>query len=351
MPELRDSAAMRLTLLSCLLVIACAATAGAQSPPSTQENGDSSAPRQWLVEKVDGSWQVLRGKTWTPFGTFAVLKRDDRIRCRTANCSLSFTAAGGELRELPLLRSGGSKPVPIVKDREYIVPAPKATDNARLLKDLAPAMQEIGRIAGRRKASSLCGGSLPIISPTCEEAVDPQAFRLQWSPDTLTGQSLTLFVGSVDSTERRRWNGIPGADGVFSNTSLSEYLATLQETDLSTDVQIRLARTELFSGIRVVKLMSRADSGLLHKRLSELQGLPPLTHVLEELELRIRLRMWSRVSALAVELQRQAPMDPELQKYAWMGFCAANDAAGLASLRGSISVDDQNALCPASTAQ
>lgn len=329
-------------LLVSFLAVTSPASAG---QAARSASASDSAPRQWLIEKLDGTWEVFREQKWSPVGTFAVLSRGDRVRCRVEPCALWYTTASGRLEPMSLLPARSAKAVTVFRRGEFTVPAPSPSDNARALRDLAPAVREIGQIAGRTKASSLCGGSLQIGGPLCGEVIDAQGFSIKWSTEGLAGQSLTLFVGNVDSSERRRWNGLPGADGSFASESLTSYLATLQGADRPVDIQFRLARTELFSGVRVVKLMSRVDSASLRRRLDDLQGLPPLTHLLEELALRIETRMWSRVSALSDDLLRQAPMDADIQRSAWMGFCAANDTEGMALIKRNRPAQDQTLTC------
>ena len=319
---------------ACLILISSLALvihAGA-SQVNQQKPLTDSAPRQWLIEKLDGRWEVLRDGKWSPIATFAVLSRSDRVRCLDEKCMLWFSKTDGSLEPMSLQTLRGTKLTGEFKKGEFTVPAPSFSDSARVLRDLAPAVPEMGQIAGRPKASSLCSGSLQISSPSCGEVIDVQGFSVKWATEGLAGQTVTLFVGDVDASERRRWNGIAGADGSFSSESLSAYLASLQPTDRSVDVQIRLARTELFSGVRVVKLMSRTDSAALRRRLDDLQALPPLSRLVEELAVRVQSRMWSRVTTLSRDILRQAPMDTEIQRAAWFGLCAANDVEGMAQI-------------------
>jgi len=61
----------------------------------------------------------------------------------------------------------------------------------------------------------------------------------------LKGKTLgvSALVGGADSSEKRRWNGIPADAGEYQAKTLDDYLIGLQLPDRATDVTIRLMRT------------------------------------------------------------------------------------------------------------
>jgi hypothetical protein len=70
------------------------------------------------------------------------------------------------------------------------------------------------------------------------------------------GKLYTLFVGSADSSERRRWNSISADTGRFELKAMQQYLADLQSPNRAVDVTIRLMRTETLDAVRLVQLPS-----------------------------------------------------------------------------------------------
>jgi hypothetical protein len=295
------------------------------------------ATQQLLIERIGGKWEVQApGQSPRPMGgKYDVLTTAFKIHCLELPCSLSYSTE----REGKIVTDELVFPIPPKRllTQWILVPAPKDPPVARMAAELQQIIGRIGIRGGASKASPACSGDLQLVSPSCGETVDAADFRLKWiNRPTEAGKALTLLVNGADSSERRRWDFISADAGEFRDASLGEYLASLQLPDRATDVTIRLMRTESFSAVRLLSLLSRADYAEYQKKLTAWSLLPDLARNLKLLEQFLRMRMWSRAADIARELLRNAPESLEIRKYALVGLCGSDFADDIAKLRSSL---------------
>jgi hypothetical protein len=296
--------------------------------------------RQIVIEEVQGKWQARDSSQRTrAIGTFDVLTTVDKVRCSATPCTLFYATVDGSTKPLPL-------PQPATRLGQWVgVAAPADSSPGPAPPGLQELIAKIGSRGGRRKDTPVCSGSIRLLTPGCGELIDPAEFKLQWSrTQPELGKTLTVLVGGTDSSQKRRWNSIDATSGEFQAQSLNEYLTSLELPDRSTDVTIRLMRSENLDAIRLVRLPSRAEDSELRGNLRILSALPPLSRHLQTLEKYLGLGMWSKAAELSQQLLRNAPDSPEIRKFALVGFCRSDFADDIAQLRSTMK-DSGNGLC------
>jgi hypothetical protein len=275
-------------------------------------------------------------------GKFEVLTPDSKIRCLKLPCTLRYATDQGTSKPYPFSQS------PQQRLNQWIaVGSPPGSPAGPRAAGLQELIAKIGVRGARRKDTPVCSGTLQLLAPTCGELIDPVGFTLQWiAPPADAGRPLTVFVGGADSSERKRWNGIPAEAGQYQARSLDDYLAGLQLPDRSTDVTIRLMRTENRDAIRLVRLRSRAEDAEYRRRLDAVSQRPPLSRDLGMLELFLTSGMWSKAAEISQHLLRDAPESLELRKYALVGFCRSDFADEIARLRARLKDAGVTSFCP-----
>jgi hypothetical protein len=298
------------------------------------------ANEQWLIERVEGGWEVRSGKNATrEIGRYEVLTPSDQVRCVKPPCRLMYSTSSGELRVFPLPRAN-ARTLP----QWTRVPSPPAAE--RLPAYLSDEAAEIGVRGGRKKDHPACVGDLPLQAPGCRDVIGTHGLKLRWSAiPSEAGKSLSLVVGGTDSYERRRWNAIPADAGEFEHQSLNEYLGTLQLADRPTDVTIRLMRSERLSAVRMVHLISRADEDILRRKMQNLAALPDLARSLALVDEYLARDMVSSAAELALGLLRDAPDSLAIQKLALIGLCRSDFADEIARLRDTLGRAGVKGLC------
>lgn len=299
-----------------------------------------STSNQWLIERVTGSWEVREGQRVRRIGgKFDVLTVGSQVRCVAGPCQLEYSVDGGPAK--PLF------PKPPALSQWVAVPQPKEPPVARTAADMQRIIGSIGVRGGADKSGPGCGGDLPLRMPACNETVDPTQFKLEWTPrSTEAGRLFTLLLGSVDSSQKRRWTVASDA-GQFQDKALEQYLADLQLPDRATDVTVRLMRTESFDAVRLVRLRSRADTTELQRKLQSFGRLTDLARQLATLEEFLKLEMWSSAASVSLSLLRDAPDSLEVWKYALVGLCGSDFADEIAKLRSALRDAGVAGLCEA----
>jgi hypothetical protein len=313
---------------------------------------------QWLIERTEGKWEVQdEGQAPRALAVkYEVLIPSSKVRCVAAaetpgapprpatkkkapdppNCVLKYAMSDGQTANLPL------KPKLNVWIPLSDIAPPEGPP-------VAPTSAELllrgGRRAGRNKAADGCGGALPLQTPQCGETIDPTDFKLRWTsiPEE-QGKFLTLVVGSIDSSERKRWNGIPIAAGEFSSETLTKFLSGLQG-DHEADVTFRLMRSEKLDAVRMIRLPSQAEEAAHHKELTVASQMPDLSRNLKFLSEYVRSGMWSKAADIAEQLRKDAPESPEVLKFALVGFCQASSTDQIEAVRRSLTSLGVNASC------
>jgi len=321
---------MRTNTLSRLLLVSMfGATLGAQN-----------ANDQWLIVEAKGDVQVShRGEKPSAIGRYDVVTRKSRLFCGKPPCSLGYySPADAKVVTVSLNRAQSS-----FDEMKVSRPAPI---NAKGFDEFVELLATKAVPAGRRKNTPTCHGDLPLTAPTCGETIEPEEFTIRWEPQTSEpATTYTLLVGSADSSERRRWNGLSSATGEFSSLAVLQHLRRLQVRDRPTDVTIRLMRTSTLDAVRLVRLASRAEQDERRRRREERAQMPSLPRQLSDLKDYIEAEMWSRAADISRQLLRDAPRSIEIQKYALVGLCHSGEASEIVRLRSALKKVGTTGIC------
>lgn len=295
---------------------------------------------QWLIVETKGDVQVShRGEKPSAIGRYDVVTRKSRLYCGKPPCSLGYySPADAKVVTVSLTRPQSSFD-------EMRVSRP-ASINAKGFDEFVELLATKAVPAGRRKNTPTCHGDLPLTAPTCGETIDPEEFTVRWEPQAAsTATTYTLLIGSTDSSERRRWNGLSSATGEFSALSVLQHLRRLQLRDRPTDVTIRLMRTSTLDAVRLVRLSSRVEQDERRQRQAERAQMPHLPRQLADLKDYIEAEMWSRAADVSRQLLRDAPRSIEIQKYALVGLCHSGEAAEIVRLRSALKKVGTTDIC------
>lgn len=311
--------------------------------------------QQWLIESVEGQWEVWeQGQKPRPMGEkFEVLTPACQIRCVTTSRSQGQTCEQAHSRLYYTTEVNGlvtRVPLPLepkLKVNKWTqVPIPTTPPVIKLAAEIQDLMGKVGVRGGAAKASPVCSGDLPLLVPACGETIDVDDFRVQWVPrPTEAGKVFVLFVGSADSSERRRWNFINAEAGEFKDQELQKYLSSLELPDRGTDVTIRLMRSESLDAVRLLRLLSEPDEAEHRKRMNAISLKPGLTGKIAQMEEFLNMGMWSKAAEISRQLLEDAPESIEIKKYALVGLCPSNFAEEIARVRNSLKEAGVTGFC------
>jgi hypothetical protein len=293
---------------------------------------------QYFIQTVGGAWEVRqKGVKDRPLVPYDIITTAAQVRCMKAPCTLEYSTNGAAK---PLF------PKPPTLERWVSPPPPTDPPAAPTAIEMQQLLGRAGVRGGAEKDVQSCGGDLPLVAPRCREAVDPEAFKLQWIPRAEdAGKTYSLVLGPIDQSDRRRFNGIAADAGELQLKTIQDYLNAVQLPDRSVDVTLRLVRTENLDAVRIVRVMSSSDAREHRLALRQFDALPDLTRDLSYLGQYLKAGMWSRAADIARTMLKRSPDSLEIQKYALVGYCGTDYAADIARLRATLRDAGVTGIC------